>query len=34
MIRVKGKRFPLLVSDAFLKELNIQLEVVRRGWKK
>ncbi|MFC7441636.1 hypothetical protein [Laceyella putida] len=34
MIRVKGKRIPLLVSDSFLEEINARLEVVRRGWKK
>lgn len=31
IIKVKGKRIPLMVSDSFLEELNAQLEVVQRG---
>jgi hypothetical protein len=30
---IKKKRIPILVSSAFLDELNIRLEVIKRGWK-
>ncbi|MBA4496011.1 hypothetical protein ACFO25_15625 [Paenactinomyces guangxiensis] len=29
---IKKKRTPLLVSDRFIDELNVRLEVIKRGW--
>lgn len=29
---IQGKRTPLLVSNHFLDELNLRLEVIKRGW--
>ncbi|RAL22046.1 hypothetical protein [Thermoflavimicrobium daqui] len=30
--QIRGKRTPLLVSDECLEHLNLQLEVIKRGW--
>jgi hypothetical protein len=32
IFQIKNKRTPLLVSDDFLSELNVRLEVIKRGW--
>jgi hypothetical protein len=29
---IRGRRVPLLVGNRFLEELNVRLEVIKRGW--